>query len=260
MAHTVILRKLIAGALLGLAVAACAGPQAKIDWHDTDSYRGWVTDAATGKPIEGAVVVATWHILRPRWSIEGGSYEQVIRLEEVITDKDGRFEFAPLGDYSPPLGWRREEGSPIIFFFKPGYEPTVRDRKSWEREWDGAGEPMNNPATASPRKPGWEREVQLFRYLTRPIEAWRVEDPIFKRMTPEQKIYDRLDGFAFFLARNVRDSDDPGAPDDSRRQRKAVEAQWRAILMIDEEIRKYRPKYEWYGSAIRNALRNKVGK
>src|SRR6266508_2365302 len=56
--------------LLTLAVTACAGPQAKIDWHDTDSYRGWVTDAATGKPIEGAVVVARWHILRPRWSIE----------------------------------------------------------------------------------------------------------------------------------------------------------------------------------------------
>ncbi len=72
MAHTVILRKLIAGALLGLAVAACAGPQAKIDWHDTDSYRGWVTDAATGKPIEGAVVVATWHILRPRSSDKTG--------------------------------------------------------------------------------------------------------------------------------------------------------------------------------------------
>ena len=136
--------------------------------------------------------------------------------------------------------------------------PQLGTRKSWEREWNGAGEPMNNPATASPRKPGWEREVQLFRYLTRP-ETSVVIDPSISR-SPEQKIYDRLDGFAFFLARNVRDSDDPGAPDDSRRRRKAVEAQWRAILMIDEEIQKYQPKYEWYGSAIRNALRNKVGK
>ncbi len=243
--------------LLTLAVTACAGPQAKIDWHDTDSYRGWITDAATGKPIEGAVVVATWHILRPRWSIEGGSYEQVIRLEEVLTDKDGRFEFAPLGDYSPPLGWRREEGSPIIFFFKPGYEPTVRDRKSWEREWDGVGEPMNNPATASPRKPGWEREVQLFRYLTRP-ERSGVIDPSIKR-TPEQKIAASLAGFKGAIESNVDNSDDPGAPSDSPRRLKAIEIQWRAIVMIEQEMRKY-PYISSWNDAVDRAVRNKLGR
>ncbi|HYS90049.1 MAG TPA: carboxypeptidase-like regulatory domain-containing protein [Bradyrhizobium sp.] len=259
MAHPIALRRLLLSALL---FAACADPNARDPRYDGNKvYRGWVTDAATGKPIEGAVVVAAWQILQRHYFIvEANPDIEVVRLAEVLTDKDGRFEFAPLGDYNLPLGWHKEEGRfPQLAFFKPGYEPARRDEISWDQDRDHLSQPFNNPATASPQKPTGEREVQLFRYLTRPERKSGVIDPSVKSGGTEQQIYGRLDGFAFTLAMNVRNSDDRGAPDDSQRRRRAIEAQWRAILMIDEEIRKYRPNYQWSG-AIVDALRDKVKK
>ncbi|SRR6266699_302931 len=234
--------------------------------RDKQPYRGWVTDAATGKPIEGAVVVAVWQILRRNYTSNAGASTEAIRLEEVLTDKDGRFEFAALGDYSAPPGWEKEPGSfPMLGFFRPGYEPAFRTPYTWEAERNEINEPLNNPATASLRKPTREREIQLFAYLTRSSPLAKIPEQKSEQgsrgysgnvPTPERRIEGLLWNFAFFLGGNVVISD-PGARGNSQRRRKAVEAQWHAILMVDKEIRKYKPNYDWGSSAIKEALRDK---
>jgi hypothetical protein len=231
---------------MAFGMSACAGQQERpVDWHDRDSYSGWVTDARTGEPIEGAVIVAKWQILQ-RHPLHSRT-DQIIRLEEILTDKEGRFQFAPLGHYEPPLGWERDEGAfPHLAFFKPGYEPTGQQRFTWEFGQEARLAP--NLRSVPLKKEGWKREIQLYEYLTRPSTSG-VIDPSIKS-TPEEKILDRLTSFASNLDRNVRLFEGS-----KRREREAVEAQWRAIVMIDNEIRKYEPKYQWLNSAIQDALR-----
>jgi len=203
--------------LFALVAAACAGGPARDDprYDNNRIYRGSVTDAATGKPIEGAVVVVAWHIRRTIGSMEGGTTGMdVVGFAEVLTDKDGRFEAGPLGsNYSVPMFYSKDESSfPKIAFFKPGYEPTYRNERSWDQERDHLSQPFNNPATASPRRSTGEREVQLFRYLTRPVSEARAINPIYQRMTAEEKIYGLLWNFASSLATTVADADYGGEP------------------------------------------------
>src|SRR5215213_9224260 len=99
------LNGLLAGAFMALGLSSCAAQSERpIDWHERDSYSGWVTDAATGNPIEGAVVVAKWQIVQRYLH---STTNHIVRLEETLTDKEGRFQFTPLGSYTPPLTWER---------------------------------------------------------------------------------------------------------------------------------------------------------
>lgn len=235
------LQRSLVGAVMALSVTACASQERPVDWHDHDSYSGWVTDAATGKPLKGAIVVASWRIVQRR-PMHSMSY-LVIRVEETLTDAEGHFAFAPLGDYATPVGWERHGGFPGLFFFKPGYEMAFRQRFTWEHGED-AHIPRKDEAHP-PRKIGWRREIPLYRYLTRPLSEIRARDPIYRGMTNEQKILGPLKNFAYSLEANVRDSDSEMAPNDSARRRKAIEAQWRAIVMIDDELRRNGAIHQW---------------
>lgn len=240
------LRKLLLGLLAGLIVSACAAQRDQsVDWHEGDAYSGRVIDGATGRPIEGAVVVAKWQILQ-RLPLNSTT-ERIIRLEETLTDKDGRFQISALDSYAPPSGWEREGGAfPLLLFFKPGYDPSGYNQFTWEN-----GDPQN-VGKHVPLTIGWSRDVPLFRYTTGPFAEARSDDPIYRRMTEEQKILDRLIPFASTLEQNVRTSREGGG---SLTPQRAVEAQWRAIVMVDEEVRKYRPKHQWAATEISSALR-----
>ena len=224
--------------MTALALTACAAQESRVDWHEHDSYSGWVTDAATGKPISGAVVVASWRLVQRR-PMHSMSY-LVVRVEETLTDADGRFAFAPLGDYVPLPGWERDAAFPVLSFFKPGYEPASRHRFTWEHGEEGEPAPARGV-----RNSGWQRKIQLYRYLTKPPSEIRAADPIYRRMTDEQKILGPLKNFANALETNVRYSDFDIAPTDSPRRQKAIEAQWRAIATIDEELRRNGTTHPW---------------
>lgn len=245
-------RQLVLGLLAGLIVSACAAQRDQsVDWHEGDSYAGWVTDAATGEPIEGAIVVIKWEIEQ---HAREGRTDRIVRLEETLTDRGGRFAFAALGNYSVPIGWERSEFNfPRLAFFKPGYEPASRQRFTWEYG-ERPGVPKKESAHP-PRNDGWQREIQLYRYLTSPPSTEVVDRSITR--TDESRILDRLTGLASLLARNVQNSGDDTTTVGIAQRRKAVETQWHAITALDGEIRKYRPQYSWSTREIREALRDK---
>jgi hypothetical protein len=239
--------------LVALGVAACAGRRERpVDWHEYDAYSGWVVDAATGEPIESTVVVAAWEIVQ--WHFFHGSSRKIVHIQETVTDREGRFSLAPLGDYTPPLGWEREAHFPILAFFKPGYDWTTRQRFTWEYGEDA--ELLTKP---NPRNVGWQREIQLYRYLTTPKRS-TVIDHSLRPGPSEQQIINRLRGLASFLSRNAQDS---------YREEAAIEAQWRAILMVDAELRRYQTDYpqysgyywqSWWSKKIQLALREAAKK
>src|SRR5438105_5157734 len=235
--------------------AASAGAQQErpVDWHQRDSYSGWVTDAYTGEPIEAVVVLGMWQI-KQRWGLvgpKGRADERIIRLEEKLTDKEGRFEFTPLGDYSPPLGYEQDDVlSPWLSFFKPGYDPSSRQRFSWEYGEDE--ERQFDKATGRVlRKEGWQREIRLFRYGTRPDTSVVIDHSV-KKSSPEQRSRERLKLYALSLSTNVETFAT------AAEQRKAVEAQWNVIVALDGEIRKFSPDYRWYSMEIYYALKERA--
>lgn len=175
-----------------------------------------------------------------------------------MTDKEGRFRFAPLGRYIPPPGWERDESAfPVLLFFKPGYELKGLGLAAWQH-----GEYVHltreeRPAPA--RRIGWQREIRLYRYFTSPVSKYRADDPLYKRMTDEQKILGQLTNFASLLASNVDNSGNDFEPLGRAQRRKAVETQWRAIVMVDMEMRKHGRKYMWSTREIRDALAERSG-
>ena len=79
-----------------------------------------VVDANTGKPIQGAVVVAYWQLRLG--SLTGDSLPcGAANVEEAVTDKEGRFRLPGWGPIMPACNGSMNEGDPEMYVFKSGY-------------------------------------------------------------------------------------------------------------------------------------------
>ena len=75
-----------------------------------------VVDADTGEPIEGAVAIAIWRKDLGNYSWFEGGVEEPVRIEEVLSDKDGKIY---IDDF---LGWHFAKGHyPRLTVYKFGY-------------------------------------------------------------------------------------------------------------------------------------------
>ncbi|HEX3096534.1 MAG TPA: carboxypeptidase-like regulatory domain-containing protein, partial [Usitatibacter sp.] len=115
---------------LGLAVGSSAveaADGAGSGFFSGEAVHGVITDAQTGEPIEGAVIVARWGSLAYQYRLEGSGYMQgePLHVDEAVSDAKGRYAIR---------GWRREHpvavrpddrADPLLALFKPGYEPLV---------------------------------------------------------------------------------------------------------------------------------------
>ena len=79
---------------------------------------GQVVDAVTKRPIEGAVVVATWRMRALEANVG------VIRTLEVTTDGDGRFTVPGWGPAFWPGPGHVDESQPHLWVYAPQYAPA----------------------------------------------------------------------------------------------------------------------------------------
>lgn len=85
--------------------------------HD-DGVDSRVIDADTGKPIQGAVVVAYWEM--HRGSFAGDSLPcGAANVEEAVTDKNGKFHIPGWGPIHSSCEMRSFD--PFLYVFKSGY-------------------------------------------------------------------------------------------------------------------------------------------
>lgn len=95
-------------------LSACASPVYKIAPIDAV-----VIDGQTGVPIEGAIVVANWQLVRG--GLDGPHNAGQLEVREAVTDKHGRFHIDGFVRANPLLKELRNS-DPRLLFFKPGYE------------------------------------------------------------------------------------------------------------------------------------------
>jgi hypothetical protein len=77
-----------------------------------------VVDGETGKPIEGAIVVAHWQLRGA--TLDSGTRQNQLEVVETVTDINGRFFIPGFTKINFTLEQLREE-DPRVVIFKPGF-------------------------------------------------------------------------------------------------------------------------------------------
>lgn len=110
--------------LLTVICAACAlllfgaaSSEAVWPMYHEPSFNGKVIDLASGKPIEGAVVIAVYN--KRALGARKGQSSSVINVKEVLTDREGRFH---IPSYTTVLALPFTQSDRTTFLiYKPGY-------------------------------------------------------------------------------------------------------------------------------------------
>ena len=110
------MRTLVLSLLILLLLATNGFCGGWIFYHD-GPYKGVVIDAETGKPIEGAAVLAIYNVMQYFMGPDAG--EVFSSVKEVVTNEKGEF-------YIPSHTWIHlypiaKKGTTDFLIFKPGY-------------------------------------------------------------------------------------------------------------------------------------------
>src|SRR5581483_7654118 len=155
------------------ALPACATPVT----YSAESIGGWIVDAETKQPIEGAVVLADW-VLEGSTMVDF-KFTRVgdLKILETITDQNGRFRFDAWG---PITHWGRgllTYMDPEIFVFKNGYEYQRLANLPTKAAIEGKAGPV--------RRSEWNgKKIELKRFTGTPNERLRMLEkaiPAFER-------------------------------------------------------------------------------
>ena len=82
---------------------------------------GQVVDAETGKPLEGAIVIALWELERG-FGLEGSIIAGRMEVTEVLTDAKGYYSIPGWGPKWRPKGTHLGHNAPLLVAFKDGYD------------------------------------------------------------------------------------------------------------------------------------------
>ena len=107
---------LLLSACMSVMPSASAAPPSS---YSAEPTFGTVVDDATGKPIEGAFVVAQW-VLEYSGSVDGG----VLVVRETVTDAFGNFRIEGWGPIHRPHKGLLDLLDPEVLIFKPRWSST----------------------------------------------------------------------------------------------------------------------------------------
>jgi len=103
----------IALAILVLGVLIAAG-----SFYAAAPLSAKIVDSATGEPVEGANIVASWNF---EGGLEGGSITGHAMVMEAVSDQNGEFRFRAWGPHLA-FRWGAIKGAaPELLIFKSGY-------------------------------------------------------------------------------------------------------------------------------------------
>jgi len=183
---------------------------------------GRVTDAQTGAPIEGAVVLATWKMSGCCATFQSSLRHRVVAVSETMTDAQGNYRIEAWGPIDRPLGYERVAGfDPMISVFKPQYEPAPLMNVSWK-----SGAAVNDSLASALKSIHDGEDIRLKPYG---------EDAVRKLKT-----------FAAVLDANALEADEDTRlyAGNAIRQR-VMSMQRRSVSLIDTELRRLGNSYEW---------------
>lgn len=137
------------------ALSGCAGYSAR-------SITATVVDAASGEPIPGANVVATWELRWMPLTLTESGGKALLAQSEGVTDAQGRFHIPAWGPKGYPPNAPGRAGmdpmQPRIMIFKSGYQlryvsnafapgfledPFYRGASERSSDWDGKSIPLS---------------------------------------------------------------------------------------------------------------------
>ena len=114
-------------AACALLLFGAAPSEAVWPMYHEPSFDGKVVDIATGKPIEGAVVVAVYN--KRALGASRGQSSLVINVKEVLTDREGKFH---IPSYTTLLALPFTQSDRTTFLiYKPGYASANLALKSY---------------------------------------------------------------------------------------------------------------------------------
>ena len=228
-----------ASAALAIAAAAalpaCAAAPAQADARAEISGR--VIDAATGAPVAGAVVIATWWTeLAPNpaaialglaFGGHGEAERRTAYMSEAITDRDGRFSIPA---WSAARQWHAgnlTSYSPLIRFVARGYSPAAIPAGRWTTGLtDDLAPGLRGARQMALYRPGQTPKPNLGRNVSG-LAVPSLEEERFNEL---QKLQGNLEA-------DAAGADAPNAPADSAARERAKGAQRQARQLVGEELR-----------------------
>jgi hypothetical protein len=85
-------------------------------WYSSDPIKATVIDEESGRPLEGAVVVAVWVLDSPWYT------DRPLHSAEALTDEHGVFFIPAMARTPRPWLMFLTDWDPLIYVYKPGYE------------------------------------------------------------------------------------------------------------------------------------------
>jgi hypothetical protein len=165
--------------------------------YRAEAIHARVIDGDTGRPVEGAVVIADWKLYGG--GIGHGGHHKSLFVRESVTDPNGEFTFGKRGPKQQPA-YALLDRAPWLPIFKNGYQHRF----------------LSNAADSNGavRRSDWSgRTVELKRFIGTPeqrVDALRtvlslseVQPQLLREIDEESGLYRRIDPALFDHVRDL---------------------------------------------------------